>query len=183
VGPTEPVSHPAGYPAQYEEELLLADGRSVSLRPILPSDAAELAHAIQHADPATVRSRFLGAAPPVTPELLRGLTELDYVRRFALVAFADGHGVAVARYIAATDPPTEAEIAIVVDPQWRRVGLATELVQRLARRAVECGITSFTALYWSQNRPVAELAHSTHAKVLIADGVAQLRARLTEGAS
>ena len=115
------------------------------------------------------------------PDLLRGLTEVDYVHRFALVGFADGAGVAIGRYIAPDDPPTEAEVAIVVHPDGRRVGLATQLVLRLARRAVECGITSFTALYCSQNRPVAELAHDGHARVLIADGVAELRARLVHG--
>jgi GNAT superfamily N-acetyltransferase len=169
-------------PVGYEEQLVLADGRRVSVRPIWPTDAEALGEAIRHGDPQTVRSRFLGAAPPVTPALLRRLTEIDYVRRFALVGFAeDGTGVAIARYIATDDLPTEAEIAIVVHPEWRRVGLATQLIQRLGRRAVECGITSFTALYWSQNRPVAELAHDGHARVSIADGVAELRARLVEG--
>lgn len=175
------TDRPAGYPPGYDEELVLTDGRRVSVRPIVPGDAAELGEAIRHGDPQTVRSRFLGAAPPVRPALLRGLTELDYVHRFALVGFAEGRGVAIARYIALDDPPTEAEIAIVVDPRWRRVGLATQLIQRLGRRAVECGITSFTALYWSHNRPVAELAHDGHARVSIADGVAELRARLVEG--
>lgn len=176
------LARPPGYPAAFEDELELADGRRVTVRPILPEDAAELADAIRHADRETLRSRFLGAAPPVTADTLRRLTELDYVQRFALVAFAGGHGVAVARYIATDDRPAEAEVAIVVHPQWRRVGLATQLIERLGRRAIECGITSFTALYWSQNRPVAELAHDGHAKVLIADGVAELRARLVDDA-
>lgn len=180
MGPTSTALPPA-YPKAYECELELADGRRVEVRPILPSDAAELADAIRHADPQTLRSRFLGAAPPVTGPLLEGLTVIDYVRRFALVARADGHGIAVARYIGAGtgEPPTEAEVAIVVDPAWRRVGLATQLITLLARRAVECGITSFSALYWSQNRPVAEIADHVHARVLIADGVSELHARLT----
>ena len=172
---------PAGYPAAYEQQLVLADGRRVDVRPIRPTDADALGEAIRTGDPQTVRSRFLGAAPPVTPALLRNLTEVDYRRRFALVAFAeDGTGVAIARYIATEDHPADAEIAIVVHPEWRRVGLATALIQLLGRRAVECGITSFTALYWSQNRPVAELAQDGHARVSIADGVAELRARLPD---
>ena len=38
---------PPGYPSEYEVELVLSDGREVSVRPILPSDAAELAVAFR----------------------------------------------------------------------------------------------------------------------------------------
>lgn len=176
---------PPGYPVRYECTVRLADGREVDVRPILPSDAPELAEAIRTADPQTLRSRFLGAPPPITPALLAGLTELDYVRRFALVARADDVGVGIARYIAVGPPdapPTEAEIAVAVATGWRRVGLATQLIILLARRARECGITSFTATYWSQNRPVVELADDSNARVVISDGITELRARLTDAA-
>lgn len=59
-------------------------------------------------------------------------------------------------------------------PRWRRIGLATALVQLLARRALECGITDFSALFLANNRPVTALAHDSHARVVIADGRAQL---------
>jgi GNAT superfamily N-acetyltransferase len=181
---TEPI-RPPGYPAGYETAVRLADGREVDVRPILPTDADELAEAIRSADPQTLRSRFLGAPPPITRALLAGLTELDYVRRFAMVARADDQGVGIARYIALGPPdapPVEAEIAVAVAVDWRRVGLATQLITLLARRARECGITSFTATYWSQNRPVVELADDMHARVVISDGIAELRARLNDGA-
>ena len=64
---------PRGYPAQYQQELVLSDGRTVLIRPVLPSDAPELADAIKTADPDTLRRRFLGAPPRVTPELLTHL--------------------------------------------------------------------------------------------------------------
>ena len=67
-----------------------------------------------------------------------------------------------------------ADVAVVVAPQWRRVGLATALVQLLARRAQECAITDFTALFLVDNRPVTELAHEGHARVVIREGAAQL---------
>jgi hypothetical protein len=54
--------------------------------------------ALREADPATVHQWFCGAPPRVTPALLRYLTDLDYVNRFALVARDEqGHGVAVGR--------------------------------------------------------------------------------------
>jgi GNAT superfamily N-acetyltransferase len=153
----------------------------VLIRPILPTDAAELAEAIRTADAETLHSRFLGAPPPITAAVLDALTNLDYTSRFALVARARGKGIAVARYAAlppAEDGSVAADVAVAVAPQWRRLGLATLLIQRLAQRAAECGIDRFHATFLAQNRPVVELAHEGKARVIIADGAAQLSARL-----
>ncbi len=65
------ASLPRGYPAQYRRELVLRDGRRVLIRPILPSDAPELADAIKTADPDTLRRRFLGGPPRITPSFWR----------------------------------------------------------------------------------------------------------------
>ena len=59
-----------------------------------------------------------------------------------------------------------------------RVGLATALIRLLGQRAIECGITDFTALFLPSNRPVAELAHEGHARVVIKEGAANLYAPL-----
>ncbi len=150
-------------------------------RPIVPSDTPELAEAIRTADSATLYARFLGGTPTITNTVLDRLTHLDYVSRFALVAFARGRGIGVARY--AAEPPTDdgstqAEIAVVVAPDWRRAGLATRLVELLAHRAQECGITHFTALFFAENLPVMELARAVDARVAIAKGTAELHAPL-----
>ncbi|HZC70747.1 MAG TPA: GNAT family N-acetyltransferase [Jatrophihabitans sp.] len=172
---------PPGYPTAYEITRRLADGRRVQIRPILPSDGPELARAIQSADAATLRSRFLGAAPHVNGRLLDSLTRLDYTTRFALVARARGRGIAVARYAALPPYPdgkVAAELAIVVDPAWRRAGLATLLVALLSQRAHECGIDRFTAIFFSQNRPVVELARAVRARVTVTNGTSQLEIAL-----
>src|SRR5450631_3967297 len=96
---------PPDYPSSYESVVRLADGRQVEIRPILPSDAPELAEAIRTADAETLYARFLGGPPQLTDAVLNELTHLDYVSRFALVARSGDHGVAVARY--ATLPPSE----------------------------------------------------------------------------
>ena len=148
---------PPGYPRECEQEVTLRDGRRVLIRPILPSDAPELAEAIKTADPGTLRRRFLGGSPRVTPALLAHLTVVDYMQRFALVAIdmITGSGVAVARY----EPAGEgvADIAVVVRPAWRRVGLGTALILCLAKAAAERGIHTFSASYLAENAPVAAL--------------------------
>lgn len=172
---------PPGYPRDYETSVRLADGRRVQISPIVPSDATELAEAIRTADPETLHARFLGSPPKLTQATMDTLTRLDYVHRFALVARSRGRGVAIARYAtlpASDDGSVVAEVAVAVRPEWRKVGLATALIELLARRALECGITDFTALYLADNRPVAELAREGDARVVIAEGASQLHAAL-----
>jgi GNAT superfamily N-acetyltransferase len=166
---------PPGYPKEYQREEGLRDGRRVLIRPILPSDAPELAEAIRTADPETLRHRFLGGPPRVTPALLSHLTVVDYVRRFALVAIdtVSRQGVAVARY----EPIGEgvADIAIAVRPAWRRAGLGTLLILSLAKAAAERGVHTFSASYLAENRPVAALVEDADGlgRQVIQQGIAE----------
>ncbi|GAA5152302.1 MULTISPECIES: GNAT family N-acetyltransferase [Amycolatopsis] len=166
-------------PTGFRRSLRLRDGREVVIAPLTAGDAEELGDALRHADSETLYRRFCGTPPKVTPELLRYLTELDYVRRFALVARDPaGKGVAVARY-EATGAPGVAEVAVVVAPGWRGNGLASALLRMLAEAAQARGFTGFTALYLADNRPVAELLASVHGARVISDGIAEATARLT----
>ena len=149
---------PPGYPQEYERLVTLRDGRSALIRPVLPSDAPALAEAIESADADTIRRRFLGGQPRVTPEFLDYLTTVDHTSRFALVAVepASQRGVAIARYEPAEQDAT-AEVAIAVTPAWRDVGLATELLRMLAQAASERSIHTFTGTNLTDNNPVAAL--------------------------
>ena len=142
----------------------LRDGRSVLIRPILPGDVPALAEAIQSADADTIRRRYLGGHPQVTPGLLNFLTHVDYTSRFALVAIAPAgrRGVAIARYEPAGQDGT-ADVAITVTPDWRGAGLATELLRMLAQAASERGIHTFTGTYLAENLPVTALIRTTNA--------------------
>ncbi len=170
---------PPGYPVDFERTIRLRDGRTVWVRPILPSDAPELADAFRAADPDTLHRRFLGAPPHPTARLFTWLTTVNYARRFALVAGdpASGKGIAIARY----EPVAEgvAEVAVVVDPAWRRVGLASALVRLLGEAALQRGVHEFTAAYLAENRPVAALlAHADGGRQLIAQGITELNVNL-----
>ncbi|MFD9890904.1 GNAT family N-acetyltransferase [Amycolatopsis sp. NPDC059027] len=156
----------------------LSDGRTVTVTLLGPDDAPELGEAIRTADAETLYRRFCGPPPKVTPKLLRRLTELDYDHRYALIARdPDGKGVAVARY-EATGEPGEAEVAVVVDPAWRRAGVATALLRLLAEAALRHGYDRFTATYLADNRPVAELLDEAGGKRAIAEGIAEGTVRL-----
>ena len=143
--------------------LRLADGRHVWLTPVTPADRDELAEALRSADVDTLFRRFCGAAPQVTPALLTHLTDLDQVRRCAIAARdAIGRGVAIARY-EATAEPGAAEVAVVVTPPWRRVGLATAMAAGLASLASANGFDRFTATHLAGHRAVARMLRSAGA--------------------
>lgn len=176
-------ARPPNYPVCFERRTALRDGREVWIRPITPADAPELAAAIDDADPDTLYRRFLGAPPHVTDELMTYLTTLDYRDRFALVAGdpTTDSGVGIARYELLSEGV--AEVAVVVRPAWRRVGLATALIEMLAEAAVTRGVHTFSASYLAENRPVSALvAHAGGTnKELIKEGITEIAVALREG--
>jgi RimJ/RimL family protein N-acetyltransferase len=175
---------PPGYPQEYERLVTLRDGRRVLIRPIQPSDAPALAEAIRSSDADTIRRRFLGGHPQVTPALLDFLTTVDYMSRFALVAVepASQRGVAIARYEPAEQDGT-AEVAVAVALGWRDAGLATELLRMLAQAASERGIDMFTGTYLVGNRPVTALikAADDSANQVTSRGIAEFSVPLPPG--
>ena len=171
---------PAGVPAAGHA----ARWAQRSIRPIKPSDAPALADAFETADADTIRRRFLGGHPQVTPELLDYLTTVDYMSRFALVAVepASQRGVAVARYEPAGQDGA-ADVAIAVTPGWRDVGLAAELLRMLAQAASERGIHTFTGTYLADNRPVTALINDADmpADQVTSRGIAEFSVPLAPG--
>ncbi len=174
-----PLSRPPGYPRRYEERVRLADGRSVFIRPVVPGDAIELAFELEHADPETLHNRFFRSSIRVDEELLTYLTVLDYDRRFALAAFAES-GVAIARY-EGTPGSDIAEMAVAVKPEWRRIGLASLLLDRLQDAALDNGIRTLRADFLADNEAARGLiARAGFEPPVYELGVASVESDLTK---
>lgn len=176
VGPTVPD----GYPSDLEDRVALADGSRVLFRPVLPSDATEIARAYAAADAETLFHRFFTAAPNIGNEQIHYLAEVDYQRRLALVAIdEEGNGVGIARYEGLTDP-RRAEVAVVVHPDWRRRGIATEMLARLEGPARQRGVDDLIAVYLPENRAVAGVFDRLgYARPRLVDGMARVEKRMT----
>lgn len=156
----DPVVASSGYPVDLEHRVLLSDGRDVFIRPVRVTDAEEMRRALADADVETLHARFLGA-PPRGEAAIHRLVDLDFVHRLALAAFApDGHGVGIARYGCETGSRS-AEVAVVVDPGWRRVGLGSQLLRELGEAAARRNINRFTALALADNAPVLALLRAS----------------------
>ena len=170
---------PEGYPSDLESTVVLGDGSAVSFRPILPEDGTEIARAYAEADADTLFHRFFTAPPNIGEKQINYLSEVDYQRRLALVALdEDGHGVGIARYESLTDS-TRAEVAVVVHADWRRRGIATELLGRLEDPARRRGIAELIAVYLPENRAVAAVFERLgYSSPRLADGLARVEKRI-----
>jgi RimJ/RimL family protein N-acetyltransferase len=151
------AARPPGYPTELERILTLRDGRPVFVRPVIPADELAFEREWREADPETLYQRFFTLRPKLDARRLHALLHVDYQWRLALVAFAeDARAVGIARYEGAPDQE-HAEIAFVVNPAWRRVGLASALLRLLAEAARARGIQRLVALYLQDNKAMAAL--------------------------
>ena len=180
ITPLQPrAGLPHGYPFDYERQVALHDGRIVHIRPVVPGDAVLLAREVREADADTLYHRFFNPAVRLDSKRLRYLTELDYEKRFALAAFADGEGVAIARFEPAAGGV--AEVAVVVKPEWRRLGLATEMFALLEEAALERGIVAFEALYLPDNHAIERVLEKRgFGGATVDSGVARVTKKLRE---
>lgn len=170
---------PQGYPEHLASSFELRDGRTVRIRPILPSDATEIAEAIESADRETLLHRFFTAAPHLTDQQIHYLAEVDYRRRLALIARDDhDRGVAVARY-ECHPQSCVAEVAVAVDPAWRGQGIATQLLRLLEEPARENGFEALDAVYLPDNHAVARVFQNlNYCPARIEDGIATVSKEL-----
>ena len=151
--------HP--YPAELEEDLRLADGRRVRLRPIRPEDAEAERRFFDGLSDRSRYQRFMQYLRELTPTMLARFTQLDYDRELALVAVvekAPGYElVGVGRYAPNADGRS-AEFALVAADAWQGVGLGRALLERLVRTARDAGYVALYGHILGANRDMLDLA-------------------------
>ncbi len=156
-----PTDLPPGYPSEYERTLTLRNGVVAIVRPIVPADVDDLAEAIAVADEETLYMRFFTPVVRLDQSRLRYLVEVDYHERFAIAALTPtGEGMAIARYEGAYGEPHEAEVAVTVTPEYRRLGLASALFDILEEAGTANGFTRFLANYLAENQAAEALMAS-----------------------
>ncbi len=140
---------PEGYPSQWETDALLKDGSTVRIRPIRPDDAERLRRFHNRQSEESIYFRYFRYRPELSESELTYFTTIDYEERMAFVAIVGDELVAVSRYEG--ESGTSAEVAFFVDDQHHNRGLATLMLEYLAQRARDRGITTFTATVLPQN--------------------------------
>jgi acyl-CoA synthetase (NDP forming)/RimJ/RimL family protein N-acetyltransferase len=144
AGP-EPVA-----PAHWEADVVVADGGTVHLRAIRPSDADALVAFHGGLSARTRYLRYFSAYPRIPDRDLHRFTHVDHHNRVALVAELAGEIIAVGRFERHPDTD-EAEVAFVVADAHQGRGIGSVLLEHLAAAAREVGTRRFTAVVLAEN--------------------------------
>jgi ribosomal protein S18 acetylase RimI-like enzyme len=158
--------------ADWVAEHRLTDGTPVQVRAIRASDAAELRRGYDRLSPRSRYLRFLAAAPQLTDEVVRYLTEVDGVDHVALVALRVSHdlkteiGLGVARFFRLPETPEVAEVAVTVVDEMQGKGLGRLLTRLVAEAARERGIRAFRAEVAVENDAMRGLLAAAGATVV-----------------
>ena len=75
------------YPSQWERHLVLGDGWKVFVRPVRSVDEPLILDLLQHVSKEDLRLRFFDSIKEFSHPFLARLTQLDYARAMAFVAF------------------------------------------------------------------------------------------------
>jgi len=148
------------YPSMLIDRVSLADGRVVTVRPVLPQDADAEQSFVSGLSPQSRRLRFHGAVNRLPDSLLQAMTAIDYQRHLALIAESiddDGSGrlVGDARYV--VDEAGGAEFAVAVADDWQHIGLGSAMLKRLGRHARRQGLKHLEGAVLAGNDPMLAL--------------------------
>lgn len=151
------------YPTRWIDVWHLPGGRRVTVRPVLPQDA-ELEQAMVRAlSPASRYQRFFVPIRELPEGWLERLTQIDYHRQQAFIVetFVGDQALAVAEARYVVDASGEqAEFAVVVADDWRHLGLARRLLQRLVDSAAGAGLQRLVGDVLATNHAMLALARS-----------------------
>lgn len=132
----------------------LRDGAIVRVRPIRPDDEPRLQALFERLSARTVYERFFAWHRRLPAAWYREFANVDYVRRFALVAEEIGGDAGRLRGVARWEPAEEAgalEIAMVIEDAWQGLGLGAALFDDLLEAAGARGYARFCADVLAEN--------------------------------
>lgn len=155
--------------------MVLSDGHTVHVRPIVPADAEQLVRFHERQSPESIYMRYFSPRPTLSQREVTHLCTVDHRNRVAFVALAGDELIAVSRYERYRGTDT-AEVAFFVDDEHRGRGLATLMLEYLAAAATENGIRRFAASTLPNNRRMLKVFQSAGYDVAsrLEDGVVEL---------
>jgi acyl-CoA synthetase (NDP forming)/RimJ/RimL family protein N-acetyltransferase len=162
------------YPAHWEADVLLADGRAAHLRPIVPEDAPGLIEFYSRVSPESKYMRFFAPYPELSERDVHRFTHVDHVDRVCFVVTLAGKIIGLARYDRIDTE--QAEVAFLIEDAHQGRGLAQLLLEHLAQAGRERGVRRFVAEVLPENVRMIKIFRDAGYKVEggFEDGVMRL---------
>jgi len=140
------------YPTQYVAPWRLSDGTDVLIRPIRPEDEPQIAELHRKLSERSVRLRYfqsLHLDQRTTHERLIRVCFNDYDRELALIvelgSGQPGSQILAVGRLSKVPGRRTAEFALVIDDEWQRRGLGSELLGRLVQIGKDEKVSAITA--------------------------------------
>jgi acyl-CoA synthetase (NDP forming)/RimJ/RimL family protein N-acetyltransferase len=155
VQDTESTPTPRDYPEHWEADVLLRDGRTAHLRPIVPEDAEGLVEFYAQVSEQSKYFRFFAPMPNLSDRDVQRFTNVDYRDRVAFVMTVAEKIIAVGRYDVIE--PGRAEVAFLVQDSHQGRGIGQLLLEHLAQAGRERGVERFVAEVLPDNRRMMQV--------------------------
>jgi acetyltransferase len=128
----------AEYPLHLARKRALADGRTVTIRPIRAEDEMRTRDFFGHLSEDSRHMRFMKYVKALSDKMIHFFTHIDYEKHMAFVCEAEVEGkptlVGEARYVANADGRS-CEFGVVIADEWHGSGIAGLLMEALIRAA------------------------------------------------
>jgi acetyltransferase len=149
------------YPLQWQRHLEVKDGWRVFVRPIRPEDEPLIHEFLRHVTTHDLRLRFFAAMKEFSHEFIARLTQLDYARAMAFVAFAEDTNEIVGVVRLHSDSIYETgEYAILLRSDLKGRGLGWALMQLIIEYARSEGLKAISGDVLQENTVMLAMCRS-----------------------
>jgi acetyltransferase len=149
------------YPSQWQRHLEVKDGWRVFVRPIRPEDEPLIHELLRHVTSHDLRLRFFAQMKEFSHEFIARLTQLDYARAMAFVAFDEVTGEMLGVVRIHSDSIYESgEYAILLRSDLKGRGLGWALMQLIIEYAKSEGLKAISGDVLAENTVMLEMCRS-----------------------
>jgi acetyltransferase len=149
------------YPSQWQRHLEVKDGWRVFVRPIRPEDEPLIHDLLRHVTMQDLRLRFFAPMKEFSHEFIARLTQLDYARAMAFVAFDEATNQMVGVVRIHSDSIYESgEYAILLRSDLKGRGLGWALMQMIIEYAKSEGLKTISGDVLQENTIMLEMCRN-----------------------
>lgn len=149
------------YPKEWERTIPLRNGRTAFVRPVRPEDEDEFRRFFEKITPEDLRLRFFAPVRDFSHTFLARLTQLDYARAIAFVAFDSetGEMMGAVRLHADANHDT-GEYGILLRSDLKGLGLGWELMRLMIKWAKAEGLREVEGQVLRENATMLDMCRS-----------------------